>query len=251
MPLLKLTDYTGLPVRVKNFAWSISKLKDFDTCPLKGWAQSFAPEPYRTVYVETDAKRRGNQIHQAFEMAVKDGSYQLPLEYQHLQRWLDHLAVLPGQHRAEWKYAFTREWTPVAWDRWNQVWVRMALDFTAFDVHHAIIVDYKDGKSKNVKDDLQLKLNALAAFTESAIDRVYAGFWFWNENKVIKQEYDRREANSFKVAFEEMVKPLEDAFHTGTFPPKKNGLCKEWCPNSFCPHWGGGAKCSQNILIQE
>ena len=122
-----------------SFAFSYSKLKNFEICPrrhneldnLKAW-----PEP------RSEQLAFGDEVHLAMAAALKTG---LPLDPVHAgyQPWIDKVNRTKGTLLVEeqCKWAITREFQPTAWFS-KTVWLRTMADVVKLDDNVGLVIDW-------------------------------------------------------------------------------------------------------------
>jgi hypothetical protein len=223
----------------KPFAWSYSKLKNFDSCPrryyevdvIKAWPQPKTPD-----------LERGDALHAAMAKRVKLGTA-LPMEFSYMEPWAEKLTkvISPAQAIAvELKLAATKDMKPTSYFAKN-VWLRGVIDYIQLSPLHsngdykqlASIIDYKTGKPR--EDETQLALNACLVFAHYP-DVVGASTSFlWTEyNDTMHVTFKRKDAKDIWENVKPRVAKLEQATIEGEFPPTKNYLCREYCPVLSC-----------------
>lgn len=176
----------------------------------------------------------GNEVHKAFEHAVKDKK-PMPESMAKWQPVADRINAATGKKHAEQKMAITKHFAPVTWFD-KQVWCRGIVDAIVEKDEHAKVFDYKTGKRKD--DSSQLKLFSLLVFhTRPWINRVTTAFLWLKEGKVDVAKYTRDEVGILWQEFLPRVQRLEQAYADQKFPPRPSGLCKGWCPCKGCEFW--------------
>ena len=161
-----------LDTKPKAFAWSYSKLKNYETCPRR----------YQAVDLEkshgqdgppSEELQRGDDLHSAIRNRVI-GTTPLPPQFIYMERcWVERSPreyLNPYQIiQCELKLSTDSQGKPTGYfDR--TTWLRTKIDYLrtmptekeGVDVGH--IVDYKTGKPPKVWDGTQLLLNAHTVF---------------------------------------------------------------------------------------
>lgn len=218
---------------MRPFAFSYSKLKNFETCPRR--------------YHELDVKKAwgearseqltwGDAVHAAMAAALKEKKDLSP-EFAVYQPWVDKVARTPGDLLVECRWAITQEFKPTPWFG-KQVWLRSIADAVKLDDQVALIVDWKTGKSSNV-DPVQLVLTALVAFIQfPKLQYVRADFVWLEEDDQTTQVIRRDEAGDHWAELLPRVERLKTAVETNNFPPLPNRFCAKWCPVKSCEYHG-------------
>jgi len=219
----------------KPFAWSYSRLKNFETCPKR----------YYHYDVEKDIKEaesyqlsEGNAAHDAFAARIKS-SKRLPLGLQQHEPMLARIAAMPGDTYVEQKLALTREFAPVGYFD-KTVWFRTVADLCNVHDDTAIVFDWKTGKPSADTTQLQL-LSATVMHYMADIERVKAALLFVNHGGAERAEYTRADLPEIWGEILPRVKKLEKAMTEQEYPPTPSGLCKKYCGVTSCPFHGRGS----------
>ena len=107
-------------------AWSFSRLKDFEQCPLKAYKKYV--EKLSQDHMDRTAADRGTMVHTACENFVQGkGDF-----IKEMAKFRDYFADLKIKYEAgdvilEEDWGFTKDWEPTGWFDDN-VWCRMKLD---------------------------------------------------------------------------------------------------------------------------
>lgn len=220
----------------KEFAWSYSKLKNFETCPkrhlevdlLKNFAEKAEPG---------GPLDWGNRLHDAMKVALL-GSGRLPDEFIQYQPWVDKITDGAGHLYVEQKYAITRDFRKTSWFG-ADVWYRGIGDAVRVDGPVALVVDWKTGKV--LEDHAQLMLMAQCIFSHfPEVQRVRSEYIWLKFDTTTGHVYDRQEVADEWNGMFNRVAELELAHKVQSYPPKPGKLCRNWCPVQSCPHWKKG-----------
>lgn len=237
---------------VKNFSWSYSKYKNFDTCPKRHYEVDIA----KNFADSSDQLDWGNEVHAKISGAIllKAGlpasgegrdrvtPAPLPDSMKDYQMWVDLYAApgLPGQIYVEQKYAMKKDFTPTGWSDWGGAWVRGIADVLRIDGPVARVVDWKTGKM--LHDSRQLMINSQIIFAQHPqVRRIKTEFVWLKENHidaVTTETFDRATIHREWPPVLAQVKQMEDAARTMNYPPKPGRLCGRFCPVISCPHHG-------------
>ena len=210
-------------------AWSFTAMKLFETCPRK-----YHAEKVEKLYPfeETEQIRYGNEVHKAAEKYVRDDEPLGP--HKQFKPLLDTLKAMPGDKHCEEKMALTREKKPTKYFG-KDVWLRGASDLTIIHEGTAKVVDYKTGSAK-YPDKEQLELMALMTWEYYPdVERVKGALVFMLHDVVPKANYSRSEDydrlwNKWDGKYELLARAHEE----DAWPPKPNGLCRNYCPVLHC-----------------
>ena len=216
-------------------AWSYSKIRAFDTCPLQFYHVTVLNEfPFK----DTEATLYGKAFHTACEEFIRDGK-PLPPQFSFMQDTLDKLAALPGEKHCELKMGLTADLEPCGFFDKN-VWFRGIADLIIVDGETARYVDYKTGKSSKYAEKGQLQLMALAIFKHfPQVKKVKGALLFTIANDLVKQDYSVADEGALWSPWLQKYAALEKAYETGVWNPRPSGLCRKHCPVVECAHHGG------------
>lgn len=225
-------------VAKKEWSWSYSKLKNFETCPKRHYEIDL-----NKSYVETKVPGGpldwGDRVHKAMADACS-GKAPLDDEYATFQGWVDRTQerATGGQLLVEQKYAITRDFRPTAYFA-KDVWFRAIADIVILQGPIAMTTDWKTGKI--VEDSVQLMLVAQCLFSHfPQLQRVGTEFVWLKDDATSPEVFDRTEVAETWRGLLPRVAGMEIAASTLTFPPKPSGVCKNWCVVKSCPFHGKG-----------
>lgn len=214
--------------------WTYSKVKGFATCPKQFYARYIEKS---LPFVETEATKYGNEVHDAFEHYFKSNQ-PLPAKLQHYQPTMDALQRKSGEKIAEYAFGLTEELEPCNFFA-KDVWVRGKIDLTIVDGDTARVVDYKTSKSSRYADLDQLELMSMAVFKHFPdVKHVKAALIFVVAKDMVTAEYSAEDEQALWLKWIKRVRAMEDAYEVGVWNPNPSGLCKAWCDVMDCPHNG-------------
>lgn len=220
----------------KQYAWSYSKLKNFETCAYRHYRIDVLPknDPQKVVEPPGEALTWGNSVHEALAKACIGAP--LPETMKQFQPWVDRIKEGPGQLFVEQKYAITRDFQPTTYFA-NDVWYRGIGDIVRVDGPAALVVDWKTGKV--LDDSVQLMLMAQCIFSHfPEVVKVRSEFIWLKDDCTSPEVFTRQEVAEQWTYLLDRVKQLEIAHLTQTYPKMPNGLCRSWCPVTDCEHNG-------------
>jgi RecB family exonuclease len=221
--------------RPKPFAWSFSRLKNFETCPLKYQQVDLVKAFKETKSTELDW---GDQVHKTLA-GVLLGQLALPEEMKAYQKWVDKVNQLPGELYVEQKYAINRQFKPTTYFA-DDVWFRGIGDAVKIIHNRGVIVDWKTGQIK--ADSVQLMLMAQCLFSHfPQLEEVYTMYIWLKEDAKTVETFTRQDLADGWLGLYERVEALEGATKANNFPPKPSGLCRKHCPVATCQYHGKGA----------
>jgi hypothetical protein len=222
---------------MKNFQWSYSRLKNFETCALR----FLHYDVLKDTVEDTRQQSEGHAAHKAYELRIREGK-KLPMPLTHHEPILAKLEALPGDHYAEQKLALTSEFKPTGFFS-PDVWFRTVLDFcnVSPDGETAAVVDYKTGKPGSDMTQLQL-MSVTTMHFQPTIQRVRARLLFMNHNHAERAEFTRADITEIWTKILPRVRKLREAVEERDFPPRPNGLCTRYCAVTSCPFHGRGSR---------
>ena len=227
----------------KPFTWSFSKLKNYETCPLRYYEIDVAKNFEQP---RSEALDRGDELHDAMRVRVQ-GNKPLPPHLIYMEPWAVKLTsvVSPLQIiQCELKLSLSRDGKPTGYFD-NKTWFRTKIDYLRIvptgkkDTDFAHIVDYKTGRPPKVPDNTQLTLNTWTVFQHYSYVQQARIDYLWSEyNDTSHEVYTRKEMPGLLLELTPRVTALELAHKEHHFPAKPNGLCAEYCDVTTCQFHG-------------
>lgn len=215
----------------KEWSWSFSKKKNFDTCPKR----HYETDILKNYTESSEALTQGNEVHDALARACS-GKAPLPEPMGYLQKWVDVVRTSPGDLKVEEKYAITRDFQKTAYFAPN-VWYRGICDTLKLHNTTATALDWKTGKVTH--NSVQLMLMATCIFVHyPQIETVKTRFVWLQDDCTTREVWQRSTIMREWTSLLPEIKAMEDASKTLTYPPKPGKLCRSWCPVSSCPFFG-------------
>jgi len=236
------TSFDGGPVvpKPKPFAWSYSRLKNFEVCPSR----------YHHVDVlkdfkedEGEALQWGNAVHKALADRISKGT-PLPKGMGHYEKWAAQVGAPPGKILVEQQLAIDKDFGPTKWfasdakrSGQEEPWYRGIGDVVKIADSVALVVDWKTGKI--LDDSQQLALMAACIFAHfPSVIKVRSEFIWLKEDARTRGDFHRNEMAAMWKSIWPRIEALKHAHDTNVFPVKPGYLCKRWCPVTSCPHNG-------------
>lgn len=221
--------------RPKPFAWSYSKLKNYEDCPKRYYAVDVAKQ-----YKESDDNEHlkyGNLVHESLAEAINAEHKPLPKNLKHLQPWVDKvLAGAKGTILVEQQMAITKDLKKTSWFG-DDAWYRGIGDVVKIVGPVAIVIDWKTGKI--LEDGIQLALMAQCVFAHHPqIQKIRTKFVWLKEDAVTDADFTREDMVGVWAGLLPRVTTLRNAHEAMDFPPKPGGLCRKFCVVESCPHKG-------------
>jgi len=224
----------------KRTHWTVSALKDFETCPAKyEWSYLFEPKDWAAIgYTVVPAKgspamERGTEIHQTCEDYVKGNVTQLhPAIGPAWAAWITDLREIGAKSEEAWK--FDQDWHPWNPGDFGTLWLSMKIDAhypVGRDILH--LIDYKTGKPWPANIE-QVEVYALGAFAMyDDVHTVHGSLWYLDHEEPHDKTFTRAQAPKLARKWEQRAARLLDSTE---YPKKPNRFCG-WCPYS---HKKGG-----------
>ncbi len=222
-PKLKLAKLTTAPFT----AWSLSRLKLYEKCPLQARLKHVEKLPE----TPNAAMARGDRIHKALEAYVKTGG-KVPMD---LHAGLhDNIKWLRGQYtkrnaNAEAELAFDRDWKPVSWFS-KDTYVRIKADALYLPKKAADtmkVIDYKTGQIREGEYDDTLELYGMSGLVAGAGATANGELWFTDHGVVVpaKKIMTLKDLPKLLKKWDDRVKPM---LNDKRFAPRPGDHCR-WC----------------------
>jgi len=225
--------------------WSFSRLKDFESCPLKAYLKFV--ERRSDDHMNKDALNRGIMVHTACENFVQGkGDF-----IKEMAKFRDYFAMLKDEYEAgdvkiEEDWGFNKDWGITGW--WDDdVWCRMKLDnFRVMDKEFTAgtATDYKTGKKfgNEVSHSQQGILYALGSFLRfPTLESCDVELLYLDHGLTTKKNYTRETAMKFLPMWTSRAMKMTEATD---YPPKPNKMTCMWCP--FGPQ-NGDSSCEWGV----
>jgi PD-(D/E)XK nuclease superfamily len=221
----------------RGVAWSYSRLKSYSDCPRRYYGTMVSKE---WVEPDTEQQKEGKRLHEAFAATIRDGK-QLPAAYAVHQQWINKIQGIAGVTLVEQQWALDAEFRPVPWFH-QRTWLRVIADVVKLDAPIGLTWDWKTGKKRNQRDELQLILTALVMFAHFPQLRVIGTSYIWlNEDEQTLQTVKRADISKHWQEILPRVREFEQAHKEQRFPATPNRYCKNYCNVRSCEFWGKGA----------
>lgn len=220
------------PSTQKEWAWSYSKLKNYEQCP-KRMYEVDVQKNFQDGGGE--ALLWGNEVHAKLAAALSKNE-PLPPEMKAYEYWVDRVRRGTGILQVEQKYAITRDFQPTTYFA-NNVWYRGIGDVIRLNDEVALILDWKTGKI--LEDPVQLMLMAQCLFSHYPKLKAVRSSYVWLKDDCETPElFTREEVAEQWVELLPRVQAMEQSFKDMNFPPLPGRLCANWCPVTSCPFHG-------------
>lgn len=216
-----------------SFVWSITKWRDYETCPLMAYnkhvLKNFEDRP-------SPALDRGRKVHKAFEESVKH-NIALPTE---LAAWDDALEPFDGRRDVftEYKFGLNRALLRTGFFD-NDVWIRFVLDVFVPATQNPLAIDYKTGRYKdNHRSDAEFYGAAVSvAYT---FPRVPVQYWYIdNPSSSFEKVVDLPEAQNIMSRWRQLFEAAELKLLGEYLPEAEKGMGCKYCQVKTCQHYQG------------
>lgn len=234
---MKIEGHPAAKSRAKEWAWSYSKLKNYEVCPKRMYEVDIA-KSYVEAQDPDGPLAWGNRVHDALKHALTTPGNVLPKEMAMYQRWVDRVKAGSGQLFVEQKYAINRMFQKTTYFA-NDVWYRGIGDVVRVNGDIALVLDWKTGKI--LEDSIQLMLMAQCLFSHfPALKYVRSEFVWLKDDCTSPELFSRQEVADQWIGLLDRVNSMEQAALTMNYPPKPGRLCRSYCPVTSCPFHGKG-----------
>ncbi len=217
-----------------SIAWSYSSIKTFEQCPKK----------YYHLKVLKDVKDSGNtatiygqQVHQAAEDYVKDGT-PIPEKFAYIRGVVERIAKQDGKKYTEHKMGLkkTEDGYETCEFLGKDVWWRGIADVVIINGSTAYSIDYKTSKNARYADTKQLDLVAGGLFVEfPQLDTIRSALVFVVSGDVVKKDHYREHMDKYLNTFESALDRLDNAEQSAVWNAVTGPLCR-FCPVVSCEH---------------
>ena len=212
--------------------WTVSRLKDYETCP----ARYDYANNQKWPGIKHPAASRGILVHESCEHYLQGKTDTLHTEIAPIWRaQLEHLRDMRA--RAEVMWELTEGWHPRIVDD-EPLWLRAKID-----AHYKLprrrdrlptlaLIDFKTGKPYHANIE-QLEVYALIAFAiYDDIEEVLGSLWYFDAEEPHDKTFTRSQAPKLARKWEGRSRPLLEAT---SFPHRPGRHCG-WCPfRDTCP----------------
>jgi hypothetical protein len=230
---LTTTSRTGAPIK-KSFAWSYSRLKNFEVCPKRYYETDVAKN---IPMDESEALTWGNAVHAALAARCGPDKTPLPKGMEYFEPWVVKLLGKRGDVFVEQDLAIDENFNSCGYfDR--GVWFRAKGDFIRLVDDGGIVADWKTGKMA-AEDSYQLALVAATVFAKyPQVKMLRASFIWLKEDAESYEDFVREDMPRMWRNIWPRIELLKNAHEQMNFPPVQNGTCKSWCKVTACPYNG-------------
>lgn len=221
--------------RIKPFAWSFSRLKNFEVCPKRHYEIDLVKSVSEP---KGQALDWGSHVHDKLAERCGEKRVPLPSDVAMYEPWA--LKVLndtpPKDIFVEQSLAITSNFTPTGnFD--NDAWLRVKCDFYKLAGNVALAVDWKTGKI--LEDSVQLALTAACLFyMYPQLEAVKSTYVWLKEDAESSEIFYRGDLPAIWRSLWHRIEAMENAFKMTDYPAKQSGICARYCAVVSCPHNG-------------
>lgn len=220
----------------RPFAWSFSKLKNYETCPKRHYHVDVARDVREP---ESEELKFGNALHDALAKRLGPGKTKLPSGYEQYEPYAAKVDLPPGANGmllVEQKLAITKDYAPCDWKS-NVAWYRGIADVLKIVGPVALLVDWKTGKVS--EESQQLVLAAACVFAHyPQVQKIRAEFVWLKFDATTREDISRTDMPMMWANLMPRIAELQAAHERVIYPPKPGYLCRRHCPVAKCPHHG-------------
>lgn len=241
----------------KPFAWSYSKIKNFEVCPKR----HFHTDILKEYADDSESLRYGNQVHDVLATAIgnKGNKYAdlegidppdmrpIPDDMKELREYVPRWTGYRNKGMlvaTELQLAIREDFSPTGWFD-KDAWHRSIVDVAAISDHGrgnvAICGDWKTGKV--LEDSPQLFMAAMCIFAHFPSVRLVQTSFLWlktDDETTERVRYEERLPRWNQLSGR--VAALKAAYTNPDpsvgFPVKPNHFCRRYCPVTVCPFHG-------------
>lgn len=223
--------------QTKPFAWSFSKLKNFEVCPKRHYHVDVLKEHKE----ESEALTWGNKVHAALASHITKGT---TLGDDIQRHWAEEVFTFKGkdvrdygaQVEVERQLAITAAFQPCEWFG-RDAWFRAKVDLSWLLGPVGTAIDWKTGRIE--EESPQLALTAACMFIHHPDIKIVRSRYIWlKEDAETTLDIRREELPKIWNDLWPRIKALQVAHETNDYPPTPNRMCERWCPVKQCPHHG-------------
>lgn len=229
---------SGAP-RVKPFAWSFSRLKNFEVCPKRHYEIDLAKNFKEAGGAALDW---GNRVHDVLAARCGKDRAPLPPDFVMYEPWA--VKVLgnspPENVFVEQGLALTKDFTPTGnFD--SDVWLRVKCDLYRVVGDVALAVDWKTGKI--LEDSVQLALTAACILAKHPEVKAVRSSYVWlKEDAESSEVFYREDIPTIWRSIWHRIEAMETAFRMTNYPATPSGICARFCAVKSCPHNGNTSR---------
>jgi hypothetical protein len=207
--------------------WTYTFLSDYENCPKKAFHKHVAKDIPKEP--ETDAQKRGIEVHKAMERRLTVGA-PLPKDMVQWEPYAVTLSKLPIE--AELKMGITPEGKIVSFfGNGVKPWGRVVIDVLTHHQDIAYLLDWKTGKLR--EDPFELRIQALFVQARHPNITKIRGQYMWLQDNKLGDMHELSDTRSTWATICGHMGTVVNNARMGHWPARENPLCK-WCPVKAC-----------------
>jgi len=227
-----VTTHLNGAATIKPFAWSYSKLKNFEVCPKRHFHVDIAKDCNDD---SSEALLWGNAVHNALARRL-DKKTPLPEGMDKYETWCAKAESGGGDLAVELKLAIKKDFGPCDWFA-KDTWFRGVADVLKVFNRVALAIDWKTGKI--LEDSVQLALMSACIFAHyPSVEKLRTEFVWLQHDASSRCDFARTDMPDIWRSIWPRIEALESAHSSQLYPATPGRLCKRWCPVTSCVHHG-------------
>lgn len=204
---------------------SYTFLRDWHNCPYKAYRKSIKKDLPK--FVHTKESKWGDDVHKAFEVRIKHGT-QFPPEMAKYEPLAAPLVAANAS--AERMLGITSAGSACDFFAPN-VWLRGKVDVAVVRGSVAAIWDWKSGKRREDKDELEIHAVLLKAW-QPMVQKIVAHF-VWLQDNEVGPAHDVSDTEKTLAEVRSTMNTVQNCIEIEDFPKRPNPLCG-WCDVMDC-----------------
>lgn len=226
------TTRDGAP-RIKPFAWSYSRMKNFETCPKRHYEIDLAKNVSEP---QGEQLQWGNYVHDCMAKRCGPKREPLPPNCQLYEPWAVKMIGDVGDIYVEQGLAINRNFTSVGnFD--SDAWMRVKCDFVRIHGDVGLAADWKTGRV--LDEPVQLALVAACLFAKfPQLYKIRSCYVWLKEDCRSSEDFYRDDMPNVWRSIWSRIEAMENAHRHMNYPPTPSGICMKWCAVKSCPHNG-------------
>ncbi len=216
---------------------SHSFLNDWANCPRKAYRKYIAKDLPKEP--PSDAMKWGNDVHTAFEVRIKHGT-PWPKGMEKFEVIAAPLAKAGSF--AEKMLGIDRQGKVCDFFD-KKVWLRGKIDCTLIVNDRAAIFDWKTGKKREDKAELETHAVMLKAYDPNIV--TITAHYVWLQTNEVGKAHDVSNTEAKLTEIQGVMNQVANCVEEENFPPRPNPLCGgDWgsCPVIDCEHRRGNKR---------
>ena len=203
-------------------------LNDWDNCPHKAFRKYIKKDLPK--FVQTEAMKWGNEVHTAFEVRLKHGDSAHPWPAG-MEKFEAIAKPLVEAHAAAEKMLGITEAGDACDFFAKDVWLRGKIDAIVIRQPMAAIFDWKTGKRREEKAELEVHAVLLKAWLPTI--QTVRGHYVWLQDNEVGKAHDVSDTEKKLADIRSTMNTVKNCIEVEDFPKRRNPLCN-WCDVLDC-----------------